>query len=135
MRRAENPRIEREDCLGKRCIVLRRSLCVFALVAAATGSIWAQRPTEPPPARPQTPAASSTTQPEEGRGGPAPTREVATAAEEKISATSHTLRLGGRDIRYTATAGTLPIRLDNGRIAARMFFVAYTQDGDDAASR
>src|SRR6516162_9556989 len=70
-----------------------------------------------------------------GRGAPPPTREVATAAEEKISQTSHTLRLDGREIRYTATAGTLPIRLDNGRIAARMFFVAYTKDGEDAKAR
>jgi carboxypeptidase C (cathepsin A) len=114
--------------------VLRRSAYVLAFLAAATGSLWAQRPAEPP-SRPQAPAANSTTQPEEGRGGPPPTREVATAAEEKLSQTSHTLRLGGRDIRYTATTGTLPIRLDNGRVAARMFFVAYTQDGGDAASR
>src|SRR5215813_4033578 len=116
--------------------MLRRSACVVALLAAATAPLWAQRPAEPPaPARPQTSTASPAAQPEEGRGGPPPTREVATVTEEKLSQTSHTLRIGGREIRYTATAGTLPIRLDNGRIAARMFFVAYTQDGQDAASR
>src|SRR5439155_7977149 len=61
--------------------------------------------------------------------------EVAGAAEEKISQTSHTIRLDGREIKYTATAGTLPIRLDDGRVAARMFFVAYTKDGDDVKTR
>ncbi|MDO8836783.1 MAG: hypothetical protein Q7V01_14375 [Vicinamibacterales bacterium] len=61
--------------------------------------------------------------------------EVATPNEEKVSHTSHTMRLGGRDIRYTATAGTLPIRLDDGKVAARMFFVAYTKDGDDTKAR
>src|SRR5437763_190911 len=45
------------------------------------------------------------------------------------------MRLDGRDIKYTATAGTLPIRLDNGQVAARMFFVAYTKDGEDAKTR
>ena len=31
--------------------------------------------------------------------------------------------------------GTLPIRLDNGQVAARMFFVAYTKDGEDVKTR
>src|SRR6266849_4372215 len=82
-----------------------------------------------------------------GRGGqpPAPVpasqvesasrNEVAGAAEEKISQTSHTVRLDGRDIKYTATAGTLPIRLDDGKVAARMFFVAYTKEGEDVKTR
>src|SRR5438034_7134835 len=83
----------------------------------------------------------------QGRGGqpPAPTpasqvesasrNEVAGPAEEKISQTSHSIRIDGREIKYTATAGTLPIRLDNGQIAARMFFVAYTKDGEEARMR
>ena len=37
------------------------------------------------------------------------------------------MRLDGRDIRYTATTGTLPIRSEDGKVAARMFFVAYTR--------
>src|SRR5205823_2041260 len=55
--------------------------------------------------------------------------------EEKISQTSHTIRLDGREVRYTAAAGTLPIRLDDGKVAARMFFVAYTKDGEDSKTR
>lgn len=61
--------------------------------------------------------------------------EVATENEEKISRTSHTIRLDGRDVAYTATVGTLPIRLDDGKVAARMFFVAYTKDGEDVRKR
>jgi carboxypeptidase C (cathepsin A) len=64
-----------------------------------------------------------------------PKVETAGAAEEKISETPHTLRLEGRDIKYTATAGTLPIRLDNSQVAARMFFVAYTRNGEDVKTR
>src|SRR5436853_2523330 len=81
----------------------------------------------------------------QGRGGqqaqtPPPSGEAArveTAGpnEEKISQTAHTVRLDGREIRYTATAGTLPIRLENGQLAARMFFVAYTRDGEDVKTR
>ncbi len=61
--------------------------------------------------------------------------EYAGAPEEKISQTSHTVRLDGRDIKYTATAGTLPIRGDDGKVQARMFFVAYTKDGEDVKTR
>jgi carboxypeptidase C (cathepsin A) len=55
--------------------------------------------------------------------------------EEKTSQTPHTLRLDGRDIKYTATAGTLPILSEDGKVAARMFYVAYTKDGEDAKTR
>ena len=66
---------------------------------------------------------------------PALAQQTAGPAEEKTSQTSHTLRLDGRDIKYTATAGTLPIRGDDGKVNARMFFVAYTKDGEDVKTR
>jgi carboxypeptidase C (cathepsin A) len=62
-------------------------------------------------------------------------QEHAGENEAKISQTPHTMRLDGREIRYTATAGTLPIRSDGGDVAARMFFVAYTKDGENASAR
>lgn len=101
----------------------RHCLIVVALFVAFAPSLLAQRPGGPPEARPA--------QAQQGSGG----HEVATADEEKISQTSHLLRLGGRDIRYTATVGTLPIRLDDGKVSARMFFVAYTKDGEDVKTR
>jgi len=62
-------------------------------------------------------------------------REYAGPAEEKTSQTSHTVRLDGREIKYTATAGTLPLRGDDGKVQARMFYVAYTKDGEDPKTR
>ncbi|HEX6463996.1 MAG TPA: hypothetical protein VFZ98_06080, partial [Vicinamibacterales bacterium] len=61
--------------------------------------------------------------------------EIAGPADEKTSQTSHTLRLDGREIKYTATAGTLPIRGEDGKVQARMFYVAYTKDGEDPKTR
>jgi carboxypeptidase C (cathepsin A) len=72
---------------------------------------------------------------DEGAPAAAARYEVAGAAEEKISQTQHALRVDGREIRYTATAGTLPIRLDEGKVVARMFFVGYTKDGENAKGR
>jgi len=51
------------------------------------------------------------------------------APEEKVSQTHHTLTLGGQTIAYTATAGTLLFRDDDGTPQASFFFVAYVKDG------
>jgi len=115
----------------KRCLVI-------ALVGWTALPVFAQRRGGPPqqgqtPSEPA-PAATATPQPDESAAG-RQNREVATAAEEKISQTSHVLRLNGRDLKYSATAGTLSIRLDDGKVAARMFFVAYTKDGEDVKTR
>ena len=40
--------------------------------------------------------------------------------------THHTATIGGRSIAYTATAGTLTFRDDDGKPTASMFYVAYT---------
>src|SRR6516162_838203 len=49
--------------------------------------------------------------------------------------THHQITVGGRTLRYTATAGRLPIKDPTGKIDAEMFFVAYTLDGADPTKR
>jgi len=107
--------------------MLRRSvlfalLLTIPLVPAAPAQ---QRPAQRPGAPPESQPAPQ----------PPGRYEVAGPNEEKVSQTSHAIRLDGREIKYTATAATVPIRLDDGKVAARMFFVAYTRDGEDAKAR
>jgi len=106
---------------------MMKRLSLLLLILSVAAPVWAQgrggRGGQPP----------STTEP--AAGSSAPREEYAGPAEEKISQTSHTIRLDGRDIKYTATAGTLSIRLDNDVVVARMFFVAYTRDGEDVKTR
>ena len=45
------------------------------------------------------------------------------------STTHHQLKLGGKEINYTATAGTLALRDDKGEKQADIFYVAFTLDG------
>ncbi len=119
--------------MAKRLLPLPIVLVLALVCVNAQQRTDQQRPGAPPDAqqqRPQTP----TTRDEPG-GQPQARYEVASAKEEKTSQTSHAIRIDGRDIKYTATAGTLPIRLDDGKVAARMFFVAYTRDGEDAKRR
>jgi carboxypeptidase C (cathepsin A) len=49
--------------------------------------------------------------------------------------THHQITLNGKALKYTATAGRLPIKRPDGKIEAEMFFVAYTLDGQDATKR
>src|SRR5512146_466623 len=49
--------------------------------------------------------------------------------------THHEIRVNGQSLRYTATAGRLPIKDPAGNIDAEMFFVAYTLDGTEPAKR
>jgi carboxypeptidase C (cathepsin A) len=49
--------------------------------------------------------------------------------------THHQITMNGKPLKYTATAGRLPIKRADGKIEAEMFFVAYTVDTDDVAKR
>ena len=128
--------------------MLRRTVPLVVCLAAIVVPARAQRggpsqsPTaaQAPPPQPATPARLEA-QPVEPPvtpaepGGQAGARLEVAATVDKVSQTSHVIRLDGREIRYTATAGTLPIRLDDGRVVARMFFVGYTRDGEDVKTR
>jgi len=49
--------------------------------------------------------------------------------------THHQITVDGKLLKYTATAGRLPIKRGDGKIEAEMFFVAYALDGQDAGKR
>jgi carboxypeptidase C (cathepsin A) len=108
--------------------------CLLALCLTGVG-VDAQQRRGGQPGGPPGDQPARTAQPSEEGGAGGAGREVAGAAEEKISTTSHTVTLDGKEIKYTATTGTLPIRMDDGKIAARLFFVAYSKDGEDIARR
>src|SRR6266567_3504924 len=50
------------------------------------------------------------------------------APEEKIIQTKHSVKIGGQEIKYTATAGTILLKLEDGTPKASIFYVAYTKD-------
>jgi len=56
-------------------------------------------------------------------------------AEVPPAVTHHQITVDGKLLKYTATAGRLPIKRGDGKIEAEMFYVAYTLDGEDAAKR
>jgi carboxypeptidase C (cathepsin A) len=49
--------------------------------------------------------------------------------------THHQITVNGKVLSYTATTGRLPLKREDGKTEAEMFFVAYTLDGQDAVKR
>lgn len=56
--------------------------------------------------------------------------------EDKIVLTKHSVKIGGQEVKYTATAGTMVLKLEDGTPKASVFYVAYTKDDvTDATKR
>jgi carboxypeptidase C (cathepsin A) len=104
----------------------RRLALLASFVLLAPGLLVAQAPRQ----RPATP----------GQPAPAVRPAVdpdtpAAGSGDRLSETSHVARIGGAEIRYTATAGTLVLRHPNGKPRGHLFFVAYVREGEDVRSR
>jgi carboxypeptidase C (cathepsin A) len=70
--------------------------------------------------------------------GDEPAREkekVKTLTDEEPVVTHHSLLADGKEVRYTATAGLMPLKDAKGEVEGRIFFVAYTLDNADSASK
>ncbi len=92
--------------------------------------------TPAPAATPEKPAESG--KPESAK----PESNEATDKEEHYDVaevppviTHHQATVNGKTFSYTATTGRLPIKREDGKIEAEMFFVAYTLDGQEASRR
>src|SRR5215470_1663821 len=48
--------------------------------------------------------------------------------EEKMVQTKHSIKIGASEIKYTATAGTILLKLEDGTPKASVFYIAYTKD-------
>ena len=92
-------------------------------------------PAQQPPqmGRAQRPPEQQAAQPEAAQGKQTPRPQV---PEEKSSVTHHSARIGGQEVKYTATAATYNIKADDGTPKASMFYVAYTKENvPDMAKR
>src|SRR6202166_1015746 len=133
-----------------------RFVAVFVALIFATSctvTSFAQQPDAPKPAPTRRQAAPQASEkPAETAIKPEPVAEPRTAARESTPdnkekeehydmteavpvITHHQVSVEGKMLKYSATAGRLPIKRGDGRIEAEMFYVAYTLDGQDSAKR
>jgi carboxypeptidase C (cathepsin A) len=64
-----------------------------------------------------------------------PAKEGDAAPEAKTWVTEHSARVGGKNIEYTVTAGTMLMKNAEGKPHALMGFTAYTKKGGDPGTR
>jgi carboxypeptidase C (cathepsin A) len=91
-----------------------------------------------PAKSPETPTATEEQKPEAAKesGDKAKDKEEHFDMTEVAPiVTHHQITVNGKLLHYTATAGRLPIKRDDGKIEAEMFFVAYTLDGQETSKR
>src|SRR5260370_22576107 len=55
--------------------------------------------------------------------------------EEKVVQKKDSLQIRGQEIKYSATAGTILLKLEDGKPKASIFYVAYTKDDVNDASQ
>ena len=105
----------------------RTGLCMLAILACLFLSPAA--PAQETRSSAQPPAASGAEPHKEAD------KEAAPVPPEKPVATHHELNLGGKTLKYTATAGTLIIRDEEDKPYGSIFYVAYTLDGAEPTTR
>ncbi|HEX5439004.1 MAG TPA: hypothetical protein VFW98_17765 [Gemmatimonadaceae bacterium] len=101
------------------------------LISAPAGA--QQRGRRRTPTRPTTPTSQQAdTSRRAGQRAEAPRL----APKDSVVVTHHSAHVGGQEINYTATTGTLVVKDDSGHPKASFFYVAYTKDGvSDIAQR
>src|SRR5260370_9010712 len=89
-----------------------RFLCSVAALFLGANLCFAQQQPAPPPDK-------AAEKPKEEKKPPVP--------EEKVVQTKHSLKIGGQEIKYTATAGTILLKLEDGTPKASIFYVPHTR--------
>jgi carboxypeptidase C (cathepsin A) len=118
-------------------VVVSRFIPVFVLAGSLLVAVQCAVAQEAAPKAPE-PAPGSAKQSgpagQQKQGGAAlpaaPTRQL-----PADSTTSHSVELPGRTLKFTATAGSIPLFTDDGRVLAEMGYVSYHLDGADPLKR
>lgn len=143
-----------EKIMPSRLAIVMVLILATAALAQQSNETPQQQPAQAQPTQPQKKATKAPPQqqkPEEPatkNTEPAPAQPQAKVSEDKDKkeetfdmtevppvVTHHQITVDGKTLKYTATAGRLPIKRGDGKIEAEMFFVAYSLDGQDANKR
>jgi carboxypeptidase C (cathepsin A) len=106
------------------------SLALFAQAPDFQGQGRRQGGQQPGGQQPTT-TTTTTNQPSGQTGQRPPQERPSPVPEEPPVITHHSITVGGKELRYTATTGMMPIKNRDGETEARIFFMAYTLDGVD----
>jgi len=117
---------------------MRKALPAAALMLSVV-SLFAQSPEpapnhQPAPSAPRRETVQADSE-EQRQGDEKRDARPPADAKDKISTTQHTVTIGGQTISYTARAGMMIMRDEDGKPRASFFFTSYTKDGADPSRR
>lgn len=107
-------------------MIHRRLALVFSLALAFSATAPSLLAQGPPP---------NPDRADRGNAADKDKEKEAPVPAEKPVVTHHELTLGGKTLKYTATAGTLIIRDEEDKPYGSIFYVAYTLDGAEPGTR
>jgi|ERR1039458_3629639 hypothetical protein len=90
----------------------------LAMLRVCAAAAFAQPPQEGP--RPPAPSAQAPA----AQGSQEKGKEDKKPPEEKVSQTKHTIQIGGKEVKYMATAGTMLLKKEDGTATASIFYIA-----------
>jgi carboxypeptidase C (cathepsin A) len=96
--------------------------CAALILLGASFSLAQQTAQAPSPAPAQKPGEKPAEAPKDAD------KKIPPAPEDKVVQTKHSARIGGQEIKYTATAGMLVMKDEEGKPKASVFYMAYTRD-------
>jgi len=109
---------------------MKKTLALLLLVCPALFAQERRPPGNPSIASPAPASREADAQPEK------PERAIPKETpRDQISTTQHSITVNGQTISYTARAGTMVLKDEEGNPRANFFFVSYTRDGVDASKR
>lgn len=101
----------------------------FFLISLVAAGLQRNRPD-------QTGTSASPASESGAKPSPSPSEPKKEAPEAPPVVTHHEIHVGGKTLRYTATAGMMPLKnIDTGETEAHMFYIAYTLDGQSPERR
>jgi carboxypeptidase C (cathepsin A) len=110
---------------------IRLMLLLVALGFFGLGMAFAQRrqpPAAEQPAGSEEKPAADKAKDDKGDKKDEKKDEKKKEPEEKVVQTKHVLKIGGQEVKYTASAGTIVLKTEEGTAKASVFYVAYTKD-------
>jgi carboxypeptidase C (cathepsin A) len=117
---------------------MHRALCVIVSLMMTTVVSLTALSSQESPARQASSKGEIKPQPAdqakvvETRTGEAAKEKSKAAIDEEPIVTHQRVRLEGKELKYTTTAGLMPIKDATAEVEARIFFMAYTLDGAGA---
>jgi carboxypeptidase C (cathepsin A) len=79
-------------------------------------------------------AAGQVTGRQQQQPSPSPAERDPAMTDGPPVVTRHSISAGGRQLRYTVTTGVMPLKSATGETEARIFYMAYTLDGNSRAA-